>query len=101
MSVEEVQQAVLQEEEREKCLRQGVTYVQPTAGTNNAHHFLRAVKTSCRTMGQTPEAAEYARRKCFALQDFFGMHAWFLSISPNNECTFRVCLYANAGEVVS
>ena len=46
MSVEEVQQAVLQEEEREKCLRQGVTYVKPTTGTTNAHQFLRAVKTS-------------------------------------------------------
>lgn len=52
-------------------------------------------------MGQTHEAAQYARWKCFALQDFNGMHNWFLSMSPDDKCSFRVRLYANAGEVVS
>ena len=67
----------------------------------SAQKFLKAVRTSCRSMGHTKEAAEYARRKCFALQDYFGMHSLFFTITPDDECSFRIMLYANAGRVVS
>ena len=102
MTMEEIQQAVAQEEEREDNLRKGCTPPPRANNTrNNAHQFLRAVQTSCRAMGDTAEAAEYARKKCFALQDFFGMHSLFVSISPDSECSFRVSLFANCGNEVS
>ena len=66
-----------------------------------ASKFLKAITTSCRSMGHTKEAAQYARRKCFALQDYFGMHSLFFTISPDDECSFRIRLYANADKWVS
>ena len=100
MTVEDVQNAVAQEEAREASLRQGNS-MPPVACSSGAHKFLSAVRTSCRSMGHTPEAAEYARRKCFALQDFYGMHSLFVTTSPDDECSFRVSLYANAAIEVS
>ena len=100
MTVEDVQNAIEQEETREKILRQG-NPAPPIVGTSSAQKFLRAVRTSCRAMGHTPEAAEYARRKCFALQDYSGMHSLFVTTSPDDECSFRVSLYANAATEVS
>ena len=88
MTVEEVQKAVSQEEEREKCIKQGRTCSHSTQDETNAHHFLRAVRTSCRAMGQTQEVAEYAWRKCFALQYHLRMYSFFLTINPDDECSF-------------
>ena len=61
-----------------------------------AKRFLRAVSASCRHLGTSAEAAKVARRKCFALQDFFGMHSLFITITIDDECSFRVRLYPYA-----
>jgi hypothetical protein len=52
-------------------------------------------------MGHTKEAAEYARRKCFALQDYNGIHSLFATITLDDKVSRWVFLYANAGEPVS
>ncbi len=37
----------------------------------NTKDFLKAIKTSCKSVGHSEEAAKYARRKCFSMLDFF------------------------------
>jgi hypothetical protein len=56
-------------------------------------NFLKAIYTSCRAMGHTEQAAKDARRRCFAMLDYFGLNSLFLSTTPDNECSFRVRLY--------
>ena len=58
--------------------------------------FFKSISTSCKAMGHTPEAAQFARRCCFAMQDYFGLNSVFITISPCDECSFRVRLYAMA-----
>jgi hypothetical protein len=63
--------------------------------------LLKAISTSCRAMGHTTEAAQFARRSCFAMADFFGLNSLFLTTTPCDECTHRVRLYSKAQEWVS
>ena len=55
--------------------------------------FLRAISTTCNAMGHTEQAAKHARRRCFAMLDFFGLNSLFMSTTPDDECSFRVRLY--------
>ena len=55
--------------------------------------FLRAISTTCKAMGHTEQAAKDARRRCFAMLDFFGLNSLFVSTTPDDECSFRVRLY--------
>jgi hypothetical protein len=66
--------------------------------TGVAGRFLKAVSASCRALGHTAEAAKQARRKNFALQEYHGRHAFMLTASPCAEGSFRIRLYADAGE---
>ena len=63
--------------------------------------LLKAISTSCKAMGHTDEASKYARRNCFAMLDFFGLNSLFLTTTPDDECSFRVRLYANPNIWVS
>ena len=106
MTIEDIKEAVNEEAEKDRlrnaqCQIGGNVNSGMAQSYTTAQKFLKAVRTSCRSMGHTKEAAEYARRKCFALQDFFGMHSLFFTITPDDECSFRVMLYANAGNIVS
>ena len=69
--------------------------------TGTAGDFLRTVKACCQPIGHSAEAAKYHRRLHFALDDFFGGCALFLTITPCDECTFRVRLFAEAGKAHS
>ncbi|KAL7528004.1 hypothetical protein ACHAXR_003805 [Thalassiosira sp. AJA248-18] len=60
--------------------------------TGTAGEFLRAVKTSCRPIGYSAEAAAFHRRNHFAFDDFFGNSAIFLTTTPCDECTLRLRL---------
>jgi hypothetical protein len=66
--------------------------------TDNLHKntkgLLKAISTSCKVMGHTDEAAKYARRCCFAMLDHYGLISLFLTTTPDDECSFRVRLYA-------
>ncbi len=55
--------------------------------------ILKAISTSCKAMGHTEQAAEDARRHCFAMLNYFGLNRLFLSTTPDDECSFRVRLY--------
>ena len=88
MTVEEVE-ALLREDEEDRCSNENDT-------STTAKKFLKAVSASCRHLGMSAEAAKVARRKCFALQDFFGMHSLFITITIDDECSFRVRLYPYA-----
>lgn len=90
MTIQDIETAMKQEEEGTS--RELNSY---------ATTFLKAVSTSCRSMGHTKESAQYARRKCFAMQDYHSMHSLFFTITPDDECSFRIRLYVNAGELVS
>jgi hypothetical protein len=63
--------------------------------------LLKAIRTSCRAMGHTEEAAKHARRKHFAMLDYFGLNSLFLSTTPDDECSFRVRLYTKPKNWVS
>ena len=63
--------------------------------------LLKAITTSCRALGHTPEAAQHARKCYFSLIDHFGLNSLFLSITPDDLCSFRVRLYVKAEDFVS
>lgn len=67
----------------------------------NTQSFLKAISTSCRSMGNTPEAAKFNRRKMFAMLDYFGLNSLFLTTTPDDECNMRVRLYSDSGSWVS
>lgn len=60
--------------------------------------FLKAVTTCCKSIAYSPEAAMFNRRNYFALADHFGLAGtFFVTVSPCDECSFRVRLFALAG----
>ena len=83
MTIEEIQAAA--EDEHHKNNGNGVK--------GRAKMFLKAVSASCRQLGMSEEAVKSARRKCFALQEYYGMHSIFVTITIDDECSFRVRLY--------
>jgi hypothetical protein len=60
----------------------------------NTQGLLKAIKTSWKTMWHTDEASKYAKRCCFAMLDYYRLNSLFLTTTPDNECSFRVRLYA-------
>jgi hypothetical protein len=73
--------------------------------TDNLHEnmkgILKAISTSCKAMGHTDKAAKYVQRCCFAMLDYYGLNSLFLTITPDDECSFRVRLYAKPHDWVS
>ena len=63
--------------------------------------LMKSIFTSCRALGYTPEAAQFARRCGFAMQDYFGLNSVFLTITPDDQCNFRIKLFTRPGEEVS
>jgi len=62
-----------------------------------AAQFLRRAETSCRSIGYTAAAARANRRLMYGLTDLLGIPHIFFTISPCDECSTRVRLWANAG----
>jgi hypothetical protein len=52
-------------------------------------------------MLHTDEAEKYAQRCCFAMLDYYGLNSLFLLTTPDDECSFRVRLYAKPRDCVS
>ena len=63
--------------------------------------LLKSISTSCRALGHTPEAAAFARRCCFSMQDYFGLNSVFLTVTPDDELNFRIQLIVRPGHKVS
>jgi hypothetical protein len=73
--------------------------------TDNLHEntkgLLKAISTSCKAMGHTDKAAKYAQRCCFAMPDSYGLNSLFLTMTLDDECSFRVRLHAKPRNWVS
>ena len=63
--------------------------------------LLKAITTSYRALEHITEAAQYARKCYFSLINHFGLNSLFLSITPDDLCSFRVCLYVKPEDFVS
>ena len=57
-----------------------------------------SVKGHCSNIGHSNEAASSARFKMFSFWHYFGSPAIFFTITPCDECSFRVRLYATCKE---
>ena len=78
----------------EEVADQGEDYTGP------ASSFLKQVSSSCKAMGQTTEAAKDACRTILALSDRYGMNTCMLTVTPNDEMSVGVRLYAMPGDKV-
>ena len=57
---------------------------------------MKAVETSCRPIGHSNEAADYSRKRYMAMWNYFGPPSLFFTISPCDEVSFKMKLYATA-----
>ena len=69
--------------------------------TKDADIVLKDVTASSKNIGHSAAAAKDALRNAFALSEYFGCHAIFATVTPDDLCTFRVKLTVRAGEEVS
>ena len=99
MTVEDVKEAVKQEEARKDNSNVMLDH-NDSRRDSVATKFLKTVNTSCRAFGTYVEAVEYARRKCFALQNYFGMNSLLVTITQDDQCCFRIRLYVNSKKKV-
>ena len=71
-------------------------------GEETTNTTLKKLFTSIRgqssSIGHSNEAASYARQKLFSLLHYFGAPAVFFTVTPCDECSFRVILYATSQE---
>ena len=71
-------------------------------GEKTSNPTLKKLFTSVRgqasSIGHSNEAASYARQKLFSLWHYFGAPAVFFTVTPCDECSFRVRLYATSKE---
>jgi hypothetical protein len=65
---------------------------------STAAQFLKRVEASCSAIGYTDAAAKLNRRYMYAICDYIGIPGVFFSLTPCDECAFRVRLWANAGK---
>ena len=68
---------------------------------HRVNSIINSITTSCKSLGHTSEAAGAARQRQFAMMDYFGLNSLFLTITPDDECNFRVRLYADPDSTVS
>jgi hypothetical protein len=68
------------------------------SGGTEASALLRTVKASCKSVPYSDEAATEARTKLFALWNYFGPPSVFFTVSPADECSFRVQLFCNTSK---
>ena len=57
-----------------------------------------SIRSQSSSIGHSNEAASYARQKLFSLWHYFGAPAVFFTVTPCDECSFRVRLYATSQE---
>jgi hypothetical protein len=63
--------------------------------------LMKSISTTCQALGHTEDAAKFTRKCHFATMDHFGLSSLFLMISPCDECSFRVRLFADPNKDVS
>ena len=61
----------------------------PDHATNsNVQHIVKSITTSCKSLGHTTEASQYARRHQFPMMDRFSLNSLFLTITLDDKCSF-------------
>ena len=56
--------------------------------------LMKSIFTSCKALGHTPEAAQFARQCCFSMHDCFGLNSVFITITPDlRSCTELIFLF--------
>ena len=91
----------------EQIFKVPVEDLQATADENDpqtstmVNTFMKSIFISCKALGHTSEAAQFVRRCCFSIQDFYGLKSAFFTITSNNECNFEIKLLTRPGEKVS
>ena len=66
-----------------------------------ANQLLNSISASCRPVGHSNEAAAEGRKKFFALSDYFGESSIFLTVTPDDENSFRVKMFSSPEAVSS
>jgi hypothetical protein len=61
----------------------------------NANSLIHTVTAACRSLPYCDEAAKEARAKLFSMLYSFGPPSVFFTVSPGDECSFRVKLFTN------
>jgi hypothetical protein len=61
----------------------------------NANSLIHTVTAACRSLPYCDEAAKEARAKLFSMWYSFGPPSVFFTISPVDECSFKVKLFTN------
>jgi hypothetical protein len=63
--------------------------------SNNVEHIVKTITTKCKSLAHNAEATQDARRHQFTMMDHFGLNSLFLTITPDDVCSFCVQLYAD------
>jgi hypothetical protein len=67
----------------------------------NANSLIHTVAAACRSLPYCDEAAKEARAKLFSMWYSFGPPSvFFFTISPSDECSFRIKLFLNHKMVI-
>ena len=68
----------------------------PDASTNNnVNYIVKFITMRCKSLGNTSKAAQDERSVQFEMMDHFGLTSLLLTITPDDECRFRVRLHAD------
>jgi hypothetical protein len=68
--------------------------------SSNIEHIVKSITTKCKSLGHSAKAAQDSRKHQFAMMDHFGSNGLFLAITPDDECSFHVRLYADPNNEV-
>ena len=88
--------SVLSQKEVETAARHILREEQTTNPT--LKKLFTSIRGQSSSIGHSNEAASFARQKLFSLWHYFGAPAVFFTVTPCDECSFRVRLYATSQE---
>ena len=70
------------------------------ASQRNANSLIHTVTATCRSLPYCDEAAKEAKAKLFSMWYSFGLPSVFFTISPGDECSFRIELFLSHKMVI-
>jgi hypothetical protein len=68
--------------------------------SSNIERIVKSITTKCKSLGHTAKAAQDTRKHQFAMMDHFDLNSLFLTLTPDDECSFCVRLYADPNNKV-
>ncbi len=76
------------------AIRQARSQSPAQYSANPANQFLQSIHATCKTLPHTNEAAEANRKRYFSFLSMFGLPALMLTVTPDDERSLRVLVYA-------